>query len=56
MTEPLEPLREGGPDTLLSMACKRSDIDVMDHLVMVVGCNPFGETTVVCTVHVTTSY
>ena len=56
MTEPLEPLREGGPDTLLSMACRRSDIGLMDHLIKVVGCDPFGETTVVCTVHVTTSY
>ena len=56
MTEPLEPLREDGPDTLLSMACRKGDIDVINHLVKVVGCDPFGETTVVCTVHVTISY
>ena len=56
MTEPLEPLREGGPDTLLSMACRKSDIGVINHLVKVVGWDPFGESTVVCTVHVTISY
>ena len=52
----LEPLREGGPDTLLSVACRRGDIGAIDYLVKVVGCDPFGETTVVRTVHVTTSY
>ena len=42
---PLEPLSQGNPDTLLSMACKRSDIGVIDYLVRVKGCDPFGEST-----------
>ena len=44
MTEPpLETLSQSNPDTLLSMACKGSDIGVIDYLVRVKGCDPFGE-------------
>ena len=49
MTEPpLEPLSQSNPDTLLSMACKRSDIGVIDYLVRVKGCDPFGESARSC--------
>ena len=49
MTEPpLEPLSQSNPDTLLSMACKGSDIGVIDYLVRVKGCDPFGESARSC--------
>ena len=40
---PLEPLSKDGPDTLLSMACIRGHIGVIDYLVKVKGCDAFGE-------------
>ena len=49
MTEPpLEPLSQSNPDTLLSMACKGSDIGVIDYLVRVKGCDPFSESASNC--------
>ena len=44
MTEPpLEPLSKASPDTLLSVACARGQIGVIDDLVKVKGCDAFGE-------------
>ena len=44
MTEPpLEPLSKTSPDTLLSVACAKGQISVIDYLVKVKGCDAFGE-------------